>query len=241
MESGDENTGWSVVEQDWGVGGWPIHHSSRRDREQREDGWVLWAIHQITRQQWGGTQGRILECHPVSSSSWLTPSPELDAIVVPSPSQHHVIEKVQLYHLSYSRCYSAGCQSHIDKTAWIYVQFQESFTILLSIRTVYEFLLGHHFPPNNLLAECTKLPTMKSLVWSSSILRGFNWAQPKIRIEAEWVTHAMVLAPESRDVQCVIAWVIWTPVLQCVSTSPCLWYTIMFYPMLSFHMLSCMA
>ena len=189
MESGDENTGWSVAEQDWGVGGWPIHHWSRRDREQREDGWVLWAIHQITRQQWVGTQGRILECHPVSSSSWLTPSPELDAIVVPSPSQHHVIEKVQLYHPFHSRSYSAGCQTHIDKTAWIYVQFQESFTILLSIQTVYEFLLGHHFPPNKLLAECTKLPTMKSRVWSSSILRGFNWEpSPKYKSRrSEWL------------------------------------------------------
>ena len=39
MESGDENTGWSVVEQDWGVGG-VTYPPLEQEGQRTERGWV---------------------------------------------------------------------------------------------------------------------------------------------------------------------------------------------------------
>ena len=100
MKSRDDKTGRGKVGA-WGDLSTPAR-SSRRDREQREDGCCELSTRSPP-QQWGGSQGRILECHPAClfhDSHRITLA--LDAIVVPSPSQHHrAIENVggvQLYH-----------------------------------------------------------------------------------------------------------------------------------------------
>ena len=159
----------------WGVGGWPIH-SSMRDREQRERGWVVVVSYPPDHRP---TMGWDAGAH-----TWMPPCPfvfmtHTGVTVTRAWCNRRAItisaSRVQLYHPSHSRCYSAGCQSHIDKTVWIYVQFQESFAILLSIQTIYEFLMGHHLPLNQLLVHFTTMPRVTlDQQWIPCMIRSYS-------------------------------------------------------------------
>ena len=205
MESEDENIGWSSLKLGCGVT-YPLEQEGQRRTER---GWVLWAIQQISRQQWGaGTQGRILECHPVSP---------------PVLSMTHTVDKRRAITISASR-HREWCSYVIHPTFvaiqqaaspyWqdglnIYVQFQESATTMLSIQTVNGFLnkMGNTWA-SNLMCDH----------WSRPILRGFNkaifWFQqswPKIRAQCSRWLMPWFWRQRVADVQLLTLWMTWAP------------------------------
>ena len=164
--------GWLCgAEQDWGVGG---DLSTRAwGTENRERGWVVVVSYPPDHRP---TMGWDAGAH-----TWMPPCPfgfmtHTGVTVTRAWCNRRAItisaSRVQLYHPSHSRCYSAGCQSHIDKTAWICVQFQESFAILPSIQKVYEFLMGHYLASP---VHCTNMPRVAlNQQWISCMIRSYS-------------------------------------------------------------------